>query len=436
MKGLSATVSKDQMHRWRYARIAALLIGLLLLGFASQLQAQTWKTVWAPSFGGTGYPSTNDWNYDQGNNNGWGNKELENYCAPWNNSWPCSTSNPNIYLDGNGNLVIRAINNGGQWTSGRMNTAGHHDIQYGRFEANIALPNGAGLWPAFWMLGSNIGAVGWPACGEIDIMENVPQMGQSTIQSSLHGANGFNTGNQTGLSSGDWNFHVYGTTWWQRTVQFYVDDFTRPFVTLTPSSSGGTWEFDNGPFFTLLNLAVGGNWPGPPNNNTPNPAYMVVNTLRVMQFANGGIDTNAWYQVVNKTSNLCVDDAAWGTSNGTTLQQWACGNQQANQEWGFRPAQMGGYDAVFNRNASSLVWDDTNGSMSNGNGMQLWSYGYANTNQEWQPQYVGNELWRFVNLKSGLCLDNGGSTSNGARLTQWQCIDGNTNQEFTLVQQP
>ncbi len=150
----------------------------------------------------------------------------------------------------------------------------------------------------------------------------------------------------------------------------------------------------------------------------------------------GSIDPNAWYEVINQTSGLCVDDAGWGTSNGTKLQQWACGNQQSNQEWQFQSAATGGYDAVFSRQANSLAWDDTAGSTSNGNGIQLWSYGSGNANQEWQPQSLGNGLWRFVNLKSGLCLDNTGSTSNGVQMTQWQCQSGNTNQEFSLVQQP
>ncbi len=91
---------------------------------------------------------------------------------------------------------------------------------------------------------------------------------------------------------------------------------------------------------------------------------------------------------------------------------------------------------MFSRQANSLAWDDTAGSTSNGNGIQLWSYGSGNANQEWQPQSLGNGLWRFVNLKSGLCLDNTGSTSNGVQMTQWQCQSGNTNQEFSLVQQP
>src|SRR5260370_7692779 len=98
----------------------------------------------------------------------------------------------------------------------------------------MIFPFGTGLWPAFWMLGSNIGSVGWPTCGEIDIMENVPQMGQWTIQSSLHGANGFNTGNQTGLSSGDWNPKVYGVNCSPHPLPLYLPHFPPPFVPSHP----------------------------------------------------------------------------------------------------------------------------------------------------------------------------------------------------------
>jgi len=164
------------------------------------------------------------------------------------------------------------------------------------------------------------------------------------------------------------------------------------------------------------------------------------NTLGITGGVNGGggsgINSGAWYEVMNQTSGFCLDATGWGTSNGTKLQQWACGSQQYNQEWQFRPAATGGYDAVYNRNAPALVWDDSNGSTSNGNPIQLWSYGSGNSNQEWQPQSLGNGLWRFVNLKSGLCLDNTGSAANGVQMTQWQCGSGNTNQEFTLVQEP
>ena len=279
----------QHISRLRSNKVFYVLAACCLVAFvAVQAHAQTWNTVWSQTFNGAAgsFPSTNDWNYNNGNPGV--NGEWENYCPPWSNTAPCSTSNPNIYEDGNGNLVIRAINNGGTWTSGRMDTSGHHDIQYGRFEATMILPNGPGLWPAWWMLGSNIGSVGWPTCGEIDIMENIPAMGQYTIQSSTHGGNGWNTGNQTGLSSGDWNWHTYGVNWWPGNVDFYVDNYQTPFVSITPSSTGGTWEFNNGPFFMLLNLAVGGNWPGAPNSSTPNPAYMLVNKINVLQYGSSG----------------------------------------------------------------------------------------------------------------------------------------------------
>ncbi len=148
------------------------------------------------------------------------------------------------------------------------------------------------------------------------------------------------------------------------------------------------------------------------------------------------ISNSAWYEVINKTSGLCMDAAGWGTANGTVLQQWTCGSQQNNQEWQFQAAASSGYDAVANRNAPALVWDDSNGSTANGNKIQLWTYGSGNSNQEWQPVYLGNSLWEFVNETSGLCLDNTGSTSTGVQMTQWSCQSGNTNQEFTLLQQP
>ncbi len=415
----------------------------LMLFVASQASAQTWNTVWSQTFNGPAgsYPSTNDWNYNNGNPGV--NGEWENYCPPWSNTAPCSTSNQNIYEDGNGNLVIRAINNGGTWTSGRMDTSGHHDIQYGRFEAKMILPSGAGLWPAWWMLGSNIGSVGWPACGEIDIMENIPAMGQYTIQSSTHGANGFNTGNQTGLSNGDFNWHVYGVNWWPGNVDFYVDNYQTPFVSITPSSSGGTWEFDNGPFFMLLNLAVGGGWPGSPNSSTPNPAYMLINSINVLQYSSsgggdGGPVAGAWYNIINQNSGSCVDDAAWGTANGNHVQQWSCGSQQYNQEWQFVPTSNG-YYSVLNRNAAAEneVWDVTGGAgaTSPGTPIQTWSNGQG-TNQQWMPISLGNGYYKFVVRNSGMCLDvPGDQTTNGLQLDAWTC-NGTAAQAFKLSQQP
>lgn len=149
----------------------------------------------------------------------------------------------------------------------------------------------------------------------------------------------------------------------------------------------------------------------------------------------GSISTSAWYNVVSKTSGLCLADVNGSTSNGTALEQYTCESGQYSWEWQFRSAATGGYYNVYNRYATALVWDDTGGSTSSGNPIQLYSGSSSNANQEWKPVSLGNGLWQFVNLKSGLCLDDtGGSTSNGTQMQQYTCASGNTNQEFSLVQ--
>jgi beta-glucanase (GH16 family) len=433
----------------------------LVLGATGSLSAQTWVPVWTDTFTGPSgsYPSTNDWTYEQ-NGNGEGNAELEYYCPPTDNSFPCSTSNPNVYEDGKGDLVIRAIDNGGTWTSARMNTSGHHDIQYGRFEATMLLPAGAGLWPAWWMLGEDIGSVGWPACGEIDIMENIPAMGQNTIQSSLHGANGYNTGNQTGLSSSDGNWHTYGVNWWPGNVQFYVDNYQTPFATLTPSSSGGTWEFDNGPFFMLLNLAVGGNWPGPPNGSTPNPAYMLVNKVEVLQYCAAGITNlgcnngtpvngstsgggtgggggggggvsigNGTYTLTpqNATGMRLDDEGARTTqgngidiyaANGTAAQNWAASSTNVVPAGDYNFSTLGSYclTASGTASGSAVVLDSCNGSSA----------------QAWQAVKSGNNYNFHPANNTGNCLDvRGAGTTNGTVVQVYTC-NGTAAQAWAL----
>jgi beta-glucanase (GH16 family) len=247
-----------------------------------------------------------NWTYDTGILNV--NNEVEYYCAPNNNTAPCDSRNPNAYLDGSGHLIIQAlrINSGvapysGSWTSARLNSSNLQSFQYGRIESSMSLPLGPGLWPAFWALGTNITAVGWPASGEIDYMENVPLtagLGPSVISSTLHGgyrpSNCYCGGNGLGkrytFPSTDPNgpdvttFHTYGAIWSPNMVQFYVDDPANVFFVRTAADvpSGFTWDY-NHPFFQLLNLAVGGtgSWPGPPDNTTPSPAVMTVDYIRV-----------------------------------------------------------------------------------------------------------------------------------------------------------
>jgi beta-glucanase (GH16 family) len=282
----------------------ALTIILLVLACGASASAQTWTQAWSDEFNGAANSPINpaNWQYDTGILNV--NDEAEYYCAPTSNTNGCNPANPNAYIDGNGHLVIQAIeiNSGvapysGSWTSARLNTGNNlQSFQYGRLESSMSLPIGPGLWPAFWALGTNITSVGWPTSGEMDFMENVPAssgLGPTVIKSTLHGgissSNCYCGGNGLGQSytftggTDVTSFHAYGAIWSPNMVQFYVDDPTSVFFVRTASDvpSAFTWDF-NHPFFALLNLAVGGtgSWPGPPDNTTPNPAIMLVDYVR------------------------------------------------------------------------------------------------------------------------------------------------------------
>ena len=172
-----------------------------------------------------------------------------------------------------------------QYTSARLTTMGKFSQQYGRFEARIQLPEGQGVWPAFWLLGENYGSVGWPACGELDIMENIGRTPDS-VYGTTHGP-GPGTYPSYGLS-GAFNsgapladaYHVYATEWDAGSVRFYVDDSL--YWTVSPSllPAGAPWVWDH-PFFVLLNFAVGGSWPGSPDGTTSFPQQMKVDYVRV-----------------------------------------------------------------------------------------------------------------------------------------------------------
>jgi beta-glucanase (GH16 family) len=259
--------------------------------------AQNWQLIWSDEFNGAAnsYPDSSKWTYDTGGG-GWGNSELETYCAPGSNAAPCNSAFPNVFMDGNGNLVIRARkDSSGNWTSARLKTQGLFSFQYGRIEARMKLTVGNGLWPAFWMLGNNIGTVGWPTCGEDDIMEWVDSYGPSTTSSTPHGP-GYSGGNgivakytfPNGGRIDDSGYHIYGLIWSPNLLQYYRDSPSNIFLTITPSSipSGDQWVY-NAPFFILLNQAVGGNWFPGPDGMTPNPADMLVDYVRVYQATAG-----------------------------------------------------------------------------------------------------------------------------------------------------
>jgi beta-glucanase (GH16 family) len=234
-------------------------------------------------------PDPSKWNYDLGGG-GWGNEELE-----------CYTNSPqNVFIQG-GNLVIRALNAPNtvckdrsnnttinNFTSARLQTAGKFQQAYGRFEARIKIPYGQGMWPAFWLLGNNSGSVGWPACGEIDIMENIGKE-PSTIHGSMHGpgtSGGLNSQSAVlALPNGQLfsdDFHIFAIEWGASQVRFYVDDILYETVNQSDITAGGRWVFDH-PFFIILNVAIGGSWPGSPDATTVFPQQLLVDYMRVYE---------------------------------------------------------------------------------------------------------------------------------------------------------
>lgn len=265
--------------------LPALFMGFLFLSSCEKdgtqnLPERKYTLVWSDEFDGMegDRPDSTVWSYDIGTgDNGWGNQELQYY----------TNSSDNVALDGNGNLAItaRAENLGGsQFTSGRINTKGQIDAKYGRIEASIKLPYGPGIWPAFWMLGSNIDAVNWPQCGEIDIMEFKGQI-PTTIYGSVHGP-GYSAGSaitaayNLGNERFDSDFRVYAVEWGEDYIDYFVDDFR--YNRITPEDVTGEWVF-NESFYMLLNVAVGGTFVGFPTSNTPFPQKMLVDYIRVYE---------------------------------------------------------------------------------------------------------------------------------------------------------
>jgi trimeric autotransporter adhesin len=295
--------TKKTLHsRWRiFGRAGCGVLVSFLLGTLALPARAQWTPAWSDEFNGPAgsFPDPANWTYDVGGG-GFGNAELEVYCAAGSNAAPCGSATPNVFMDGNGNLVIRAIKTpSGTWTSTRMKTEGLQQFQYGRIEARIKLTVGDGLWPAFWMLGTNIDSVGWPNCGESDIMEWVPQYTATTTSSTNHGP-GYSGGSGIGAryifpNNGqvdDAGYHTYGLVWSPYQMQFYRDDWTKPFLTVTPTlvPPGSQWVF-NHPFFILLNQAIGGNFPKPgPDSSTPTPADMLVDYVRVLTWDAGTPD--------------------------------------------------------------------------------------------------------------------------------------------------
>ncbi|MBS0000433.1 MAG: family 16 glycosylhydrolase [Cyclobacteriaceae bacterium] len=234
--------------------------------------------VWGEEFNGPGI-DTEAWTFELGDGCpdlcGWGNNELQDYTA----------EEENVRIS-NGKLVITALkeDNSQNYTSARMITRGNREFQYGRIDIRARLPYGQGIWPAIWMLGANIGQVGWPRCGEIDIMElvgHLPGVSHGTAHFDVGGWQ--SKGSSYSLSAGQTftdEFHVFSILWEKDNIKWYVD--YQKFFELSGETVGGTYPFNN-PFFFILNIAVGGNWPGNPDGTTVFPQVMEIDYIRVFQ---------------------------------------------------------------------------------------------------------------------------------------------------------
>jgi beta-glucanase (GH16 family) len=246
----------------------ACIMGMMLL-IHYNVNAQLW---WGDEFNGSGSPSSSNWNIDNANG-GFGNNELQYY-----------TSRTSNVTQGNNclQLIARRESYGGNaYTSGKITSFGKRQFGSGWIEGRMSIPMGQGLWPAFWMLGVNIGSAGWPACGEIDIMEHINN--EQGVHGTIHwaGPNGENWsyGNYGSTSPSGW--HNYQINWNQYSIKWYIDAVQYNAANIT-NNINSTEEFHRD-FFIILNLAVGGNWPGNPDGSTPFPSTLWVDYVRVYQ---------------------------------------------------------------------------------------------------------------------------------------------------------
>ncbi|WP_394437142.1 ricin-type beta-trefoil lectin domain protein [Streptomyces sp. SGAir0957] len=408
------------LRRCLLAALSATLVASAATGVAraepSDATAATAAAVtFSDTFDGAAGSAVNSskWTLETGDNVN--NHERQYYTSGTNNA----------ALDGQGHLVITAKKENPanyqcwygtcQYTSARLNTSGKFSAQYGHVEARMKIPRGQGMWPAFWMLGTDIGSVGWPNSGEIDVMENVG-FEPSTVHGTIHGPGysgsaGVGAGYTLpgGQAFAD-AFHTFAVDWAPNSIKWSVDGVV--YQTRTPADvSGKTWAF-NKPFFLILNLAVGGYWPGDPNSSTTFPAQLVVDSVSVTtsDTPTGG--------AIRGLAGKCVDVAAANSANGTPIQLYDC-NGTAAQQW--TRASDGTLRAL------GKCLDVASGGTADGTPVQLYDCN-GTAAQKWAVSSAND----IVNPQANKCLDvTGNNSANGTRLQIWTC-SGGANQKWTV----
>jgi beta-glucanase (GH16 family) len=397
---------------------AIILVGSLSpRGGYDTAEAAVGPLTWSDEFDGPagGAPDQGKWKYDIGGG-GWGNNELQYYTS--------STSNAS--LNGSGQLVItaRRDNPAGygcwygtcQYTSARLLTADRFTQAYGRFESRMKIPRGQGIWPAFWMLGNDIGTNPWPNSGEIDIMENVGYE-PGTVHGTLHGpgysgAGGVGAGYTLpgGQAFAD-AFHTFAVEWAPDSIAWFVDGVQ--YGRKTPADlNGNRWVFDH-PFFMIMNVAVGGNWPGSPDGSTQFPQQLVVDYVRVYAYSGGGGTGGA---IIGTGSNRCVDVPSGNAVDGARLQIWDC-NGTGAQGWTF--------ESDGSVRALGKCMDVAAASTANGAAVQLYT-----CNGTGAQKFTLNTAGDLVNPQANKCVDvQDAATANGSELQIWEC-GGGSNQKW------
>lgn len=389
--------------------------------------------VWADEFTGaasSATPSASSWSYQTGGG-GWGNNELEVYT---NNA-----DNAHMIWDSTGTdsqaLQIKATNSGGTWYSARIITAGKVSFgPYGYFEARCKFPNaGRGYWPAFWFLGNNIGSVGWPTCGEIDVAEECN--GSWDNHQSLH-MPGWDPTLVTTPNNSTGSYHNYGVNWQPGYCTFYVDGnqtgtFSR--------GGGGTWEFDGQTVYMLLNMAVGGNFTGGgTDGSTQGTGYFDIDYVR--QYEQGAPAVpNGVYEITASTTGNALDCTGYGTGNGNPIQLWPYAGTN-NQKWMVTNLNNG-YYSIRTINPDGSVGrslDGTGASGNDGTMIELWDYNGG----PWQQWQINQTSGGRYFISCGATNSSGGhdvldgqhaSGANNTLIDLWPWLGGGNQQTWDLV---
>lgn len=450
------------------------LLFIITILFSVTSFAQNWQLVWQDEFNGSGLPDATKWGYDTGNN-GWGNYELQNYTAN-------RTENAR---QENGNLIIEARRdwyNGIEYSSARLVSKNKGDWKYGRIEVKAKIPLGKGLWPAIWMLPTDWVYGGWPASGEIDIMENFALGGikPNSIEGNVHTqaynhSIGTNKGaKKDGLSNIQDNYHVYAVNWFEDKIEFQVDGQT--YFTFLNEGNWQAWPFDQR-FHLIMNIAVGGSL-GTTPDPTIFPKRMEIDYVRVYTESNspiastglitayndcnyqgfsGGFDevgdyTLADLQSIGLTTNTIssisipkgykveiFDEDNFQGNSITLIESSSC---LAN--WNDRVASLkiipngtSGLDGLVyfqNRNSSKYMDLENNGDIANGANYLQWE-GTGAENQQFNITDLGNGVYSIFNEKTKKSLDIAEiSKANGANLQQWEYNATESHRQFIIIE--